>query len=269
MTLRQTGRGVNRSNLHRMECVNHRTIPEQFLWIYCINTRSVENRSISLCNSVSSNDFDKVAVIETRFGSSVDKTWISELVPSGYVMKHIPLVMLYRCSFVYVYGLSSANIEGGSTPGWTPDMLRSRRISLSSAASRCCRRSRCATLHQCPAVTWPAATRTRAIPRHWSRPRRRYYHGYQQPRVRYWRHRPWALWLHRQAKPWSFHKHHKASMLEDHVNYAPKTSIVLNQSGRSVDVLVNTYSDGLKSLVSAYAPLSTIVQKSGCPIANI
>ena len=40
-TILQTGRGVNRSNLPRIECVSHKIIPGKFLWICCISSRSV------------------------------------------------------------------------------------------------------------------------------------------------------------------------------------------------------------------------------------
>ena len=44
-------------------------------------------------------------------------------------------------------------------------------------------------------------------------------------------------------------------------------STMLQQPGDSADVLVKAYNDGLKSLVSAHAPLrtKTIVQRPGCP----
>ena len=56
----------------------------------CINTRSLKNKTLSFCDHIISNDFDLVAVTETRLGTSIDKACISELLPSGYQFKHVP-----------------------------------------------------------------------------------------------------------------------------------------------------------------------------------
>ena len=63
---------------------------EKHLRICSFNPRSVTNKILSLCDYVLTNDFDIVTLTETWLGSTVDKTYIGELVPTGYVMKHIP-----------------------------------------------------------------------------------------------------------------------------------------------------------------------------------
>ena len=57
----------------------------------------------SLCEYVLTNDFDMVALTETWLGSTVDKTCIGELVPSGYVMKHVPRRGRHGDSVALVY----------------------------------------------------------------------------------------------------------------------------------------------------------------------
>jgi len=55
-----------------------------------INCRSVKNKTLSICDFVLTNDYDLVALTETWLGSSVDEVCVSELVPSGYEIKHVP-----------------------------------------------------------------------------------------------------------------------------------------------------------------------------------
>jgi len=86
----QIGHRVKTSNLRGIDYVNHNPIPEKFLNIHHIDPRSVKNKAISLCDYVLSNILHMVILTETRFGSNVDKTCISELVPIGYTMKHVP-----------------------------------------------------------------------------------------------------------------------------------------------------------------------------------
>ena len=50
-----------------------------------------QNKTLSSCDYIISNDFDIVALTETWFGTSVDKVCISELVPPGCKIKHVPL----------------------------------------------------------------------------------------------------------------------------------------------------------------------------------
>ena len=144
-----------------------------FLRIWCNNSRSVENKTISLCNYVRSNDFDVVAVTETRLGNTTDKTRNSELVPSGYVMKHIPRMdrkgggvaleygdavslglisssrdgdfthfehrLWYRgrwISCTYGCGLASANIDGEWRPGTQMTYIRQSISDVSSNVNR-------------------------------------------------------------------------------------------------------------------------------------
>lgn len=52
--------------------------------------QSVKNKTLSICDFVLSNDYDLVALTETWLGSSVDEVCVSELVPSGYEIKHVP-----------------------------------------------------------------------------------------------------------------------------------------------------------------------------------
>ena len=60
------------------------------LKICSINPRSVKNKTIAICDFILSNNFDLVAFTETWFGSTVDKTWSSELFPNGYRIQQVP-----------------------------------------------------------------------------------------------------------------------------------------------------------------------------------
>ena len=60
------------------------------LKIYCINPRSVKNKTLSFCDYIILNDLNLVAVTETWLGSSIDKACTSDLLPSGYQFKHLP-----------------------------------------------------------------------------------------------------------------------------------------------------------------------------------
>ena len=55
-----------------------------------INPRAVKNKTIALSDFIPSYDFDVVALTETWLGSAVDKTYLGELVPCGYLIKHVP-----------------------------------------------------------------------------------------------------------------------------------------------------------------------------------
>ena len=56
----------------------------------CLNVRSVKNKTLSLCDYIISNSIDILAVTETWLGSVVDATVLSELIPTGYDINHVP-----------------------------------------------------------------------------------------------------------------------------------------------------------------------------------
>ena len=90
VSLLNAGRTQPIANILRPHEVIHNTISEIFLRICCVNPKSVKNKIISLFDYVLFNDFNLVAVTETRLGSNVSKICISEIVPIGYTMKHVP-----------------------------------------------------------------------------------------------------------------------------------------------------------------------------------
>jgi len=49
--------------------------------VCCINTWSVKNKALSICDYISSNNFDIVAITETWLGQCTDNACIAELVP--------------------------------------------------------------------------------------------------------------------------------------------------------------------------------------------
>jgi hypothetical protein len=97
-TVTQTKRISNRnSNTHNIRNIKkiksealNITKGQKNLKISSINPRSVKNKTIAICDFILSNDFDLVAFTETWLGSTVDKTWSSELVPNGYRIQQVP-----------------------------------------------------------------------------------------------------------------------------------------------------------------------------------
>lgn len=97
-TVTQTKRISNRnSNTHNIRNIKkiksealNITKGQKNLKICSINPRSVKNKTIAICDFILSNDFDLVAFTETWLGSTVDKTWSSELVPNGYRIQQVP-----------------------------------------------------------------------------------------------------------------------------------------------------------------------------------
>ena len=49
-----------------------------------LNGRSVENKTVSLCDFIQSNDVDLLALSETWLDTSIDKSVTSEFLPDGY-----------------------------------------------------------------------------------------------------------------------------------------------------------------------------------------
>ena len=54
-----------------------------------LNVRSAKNRATSICDFVVSIKTDILAITETWFGTEIDKTVLSELVPDGYTIHNI------------------------------------------------------------------------------------------------------------------------------------------------------------------------------------
>ena len=48
------------------------------------------NKTLSLNDFISTNEFDLVAITETWLGTSTDKTCFTELLSEGYQIKHVP-----------------------------------------------------------------------------------------------------------------------------------------------------------------------------------
>ena len=64
--------------------------PFKRLSMCSLNCQSAKNKSASLQEYISSNDFDLVALTETWLGSSYNKKVISELIPEGYKLVSVP-----------------------------------------------------------------------------------------------------------------------------------------------------------------------------------
>ena len=58
--------------------------------LYSVNCRSVKNKALSICDLIVSNRVDIMAITETWLGSDVDNIVMSELVPNGYDIYHVP-----------------------------------------------------------------------------------------------------------------------------------------------------------------------------------
>ena len=58
--------------------------------ICLINCRSVKNKTLAIYDFIISNDLDMLVITETWLGSKVDKVCLSELVPDGYKISHVP-----------------------------------------------------------------------------------------------------------------------------------------------------------------------------------
>ena len=60
------------------------------LIIVSLNCRSVKNKAVSLCDFILSNQIDLFAITETWLEDELDKYVLSELVPNGYDVQHVP-----------------------------------------------------------------------------------------------------------------------------------------------------------------------------------
>ena len=60
------------------------------LKLCCLNTQSVKNKSDSLADYICENDCDLFGISETWLGTYVDEHVISEMLPSGYDILHVP-----------------------------------------------------------------------------------------------------------------------------------------------------------------------------------
>ena len=82
---------INSHNVVKVKYESSSNVKAQKCISVCsFNPRSVKNKTLSFCDYIQSNDFDVVAITETWLGSRVDKTCLSELVPNGYQIKHVP-----------------------------------------------------------------------------------------------------------------------------------------------------------------------------------
>ncbi len=75
------------------------TLPRSSIWkksrnenltVCELNCRSVRNKTLSLSDFITSNDFDVMGLTETWLNTDIDTACIGELVPTGYTLKHVP-----------------------------------------------------------------------------------------------------------------------------------------------------------------------------------
>ena len=68
----------------------YRTTHSKQVSICSLNPRSVKNKTQSVFNFITTNNFDIVALTETWLHKSTDKQIINEIVPLGFEIKHVP-----------------------------------------------------------------------------------------------------------------------------------------------------------------------------------
>ena len=82
---------INKENLHQIKFEPNSVCKGQTLIKVCsFNPRSVKNKTLAFSDYIVSNNFDIIAVTETWLGGPTDKACISELVPTGYKITHVP-----------------------------------------------------------------------------------------------------------------------------------------------------------------------------------
>jgi len=59
------------------------------LSLVSLNARSVKNKATSVCDFLTSNNVDILALTKTWLGSAIDKSVIAEITPDSYDLKHI------------------------------------------------------------------------------------------------------------------------------------------------------------------------------------
>lgn len=83
---------VNHNRANALQSVNI-TLTDQDqtrcnIFLATLNCRSVKNKALSVCDFVTSQDIDILAITETWLGSNIDESVIQELVPTGYKILH-------------------------------------------------------------------------------------------------------------------------------------------------------------------------------------
>lgn len=82
---------ITKGNLVKIPLLRSLTyISTKNLSFCSLNTRSIKNKTVSLSDFISSHDYDVVALTETWLGSTVDRSCLGELIPTGYEIKHVP-----------------------------------------------------------------------------------------------------------------------------------------------------------------------------------
>ena len=96
LTLKETGilkpvRGSRGGRRKRHVTATPTSTPHQKQAKICfLNAHSVKNKTLFLADYITEHDIDLMAIAETWLGTSTDATVISELLPAGYDIKHIP-----------------------------------------------------------------------------------------------------------------------------------------------------------------------------------
>ena len=82
----------NMSNLIKIKRTpaDCRTTFSKQLSVCSLNPGSVKNKTQSLCNFITTDNFDIVALTETWLHKCTDKQIINEIVPAGFEIKHVP-----------------------------------------------------------------------------------------------------------------------------------------------------------------------------------
>ena len=82
--------GINFANLKRVEFGINLPRGPSLLSLCTLNCRSMKNKASSLCDYVTSNNLDILALTETWLGTDLDNGVINETVPQGYGIAHVP-----------------------------------------------------------------------------------------------------------------------------------------------------------------------------------
>lgn len=83
-------RGGRRKQHHATRKTSKPISREKHTRLCFLNAQSVKNKTLALADYITGHDLDVVAIAETWLGTSGDATVISELLPTGYNIKHVP-----------------------------------------------------------------------------------------------------------------------------------------------------------------------------------
>ena len=117
----------NMSNLIKIKrtTADYKATFSKQLSVCSLNPGSVKNKTQSLCDFITTHDFDIVALTETWLHKCTDKQIINEIVPVGFEMKHVPrpnsrkgggVAIIFK-STISVKVLDSTDIPEKGIPG--------------------------------------------------------------------------------------------------------------------------------------------------------